>query len=162
MTIFVITLHGIKTFLLNFLMKWGGGWISVGGQFPQFLGEKPKGLHKISVCGGSPHGEIGCRGLCFAQCLFICLLFVCLLFVCVFAFYLLIQSCLLGHASIRGERTGEGGMGRKGDGGWLFLCSCVVVFIILFSCGFDAGCDEKLAFIFNLLLLLLIAIYIKV
>ena len=36
------------------------------------------------------------------------------------------------------------------------------LWIILLSCGFDARCDVKLASIFNLLLLLFIAVYIKV
>ena len=53
-------------------------------------------------------------------------LFVYLLFVCVFAFYLLLQSCLLGHASIMWFSAV--GMGGKGWG-WLFLCSCLAVLV---------------------------------
>ena len=36
------------------------------------------------------------------------------------------------------------------------------LWFILFFCGFDTACDEKLAFIFNLLLLLFMPIYNKV
>ena len=54
--------------------------------FHRFFGEKPGGLHEISVCGRSPHSEIGWRSLCFALCLFICFFFVYLLVVCMFAF----------------------------------------------------------------------------
>ena len=56
----------------------------------------------------------------------------------------------------------EGGMG----------CGCLwgnyvadlvgYLWLILFSYGFDAGCNEKFAFIFNLLLLLFVPIYIKI
>ena len=60
----------MKAFPLNFLVGgWGGGGGGVlGGRNPgggggggggRFWGEKPSGLHKILVCRGSLHGEIG-------------------------------------------------------------------------------------------------------
>ena len=54
-----------------------------------------------------------------------------------------------------------------GGGGGLFLWSLVAVlvgslYIVLLSSGFDTRCYVKLAFIFNLLLLLFIPIYVKV
>ena len=52
----VIALCGMKTFPLNFPV---GGVFLLANIFRRFLGEKPGGLHKILVCGGSPHGEIG-------------------------------------------------------------------------------------------------------
>ena len=87
----------------------------VGGQFPHCLGEESRGLHEILFCEESLHGEIEPRSLCFALYLFIYLFIICLFIVCLFAFYLLIRSCLLGHASIRWER--EGGIG----GGYFYV-----------------------------------------
>ena len=43
-------------------------------------------------------------------------LFVYYLFICVFAFYLLLWSCLLGHGSVMWFSTV-----RRGDGVWLFM-----------------------------------------
>ena len=45
-------------------------------------------------------------------------------------------------------------------GGGGFICVLVgYIWLDLFSFGFDAGCDENLAFFFNLLLLLFIVNY---
>ena len=50
--------------------------------FQGILGEKAGGLHEISVCGETPHGEIGWRSLCFALCLFIYVFIICLFIAC--------------------------------------------------------------------------------
>ena len=58
----------MKAFPLNLLV---GGEFLLTDNFQKFSSEKPDGLHEILVCGRTPHGEIGWRSLCFAQCLFI-------------------------------------------------------------------------------------------
>ena len=102
LTIFiVITLLGMKAFLLNFLMVVVGvtGGFLLEDIFPKFLSEALGGLREISVYGGSPHGENGWRSMCFALCLFIYLFIICSFIVCVSAFYLLLRRRLLVHAS---------------------------------------------------------------
>ena len=73
----------MKAFPLNLLV---GGEFLLTDSFQKFSSEKPDGLHEILVCGRTPHGEIGWRSLCFAQCLFIYLfsmyLFIACLYVC--------------------------------------------------------------------------------
>ena len=90
--------------------------------FHRFSGEKPVGLYEILVFGGSLHGKLNGEA-CILRCVyfFICSLFVYLLFVCVFAFYLLLRSGVLGHASVMWFNT----VGR----GSLFLWSCLAVLV---------------------------------
>ena len=122
LTVFiVITLLGMKAFLLNFLVVvvlvvGVTGGVLLADIFHKFLGETLGGLCEISVYGGSPHGEIGWRSMCFALCLIIYLFIICSFIVCVSAFYLLLRSCLLVHASIMWFSA----VGRV-ECGWLFL-----------------------------------------
>ena len=133
--------------------------------FYRFLGEKPGGLHKISVCGRSPQREIGWRSLCFVLWLFICLfiiffiycLFVCLLFIYFYRAVCWVMHQLCGLVLLEGGKGVAISMELFGGFGGLALA-----LLILFSSVLDAGCDEKLAFIFNLLLLLCIPVYTKV
>ena len=164
-----ITLHGMKAFLLNFLLhpgRLGGGvgrGVLLADSFHRFSSEHPRGCTKSrQFCRRSLHGEIGWRSLCFALYLFICLFIICLFIACLCVCFLIIFKRLV-VASCINYVVQRFWKGRK----WLFLWSFVAVlvgqlWIILLSCGFDARCDVKLAFIFNLLLLLFIPIYTKV
>ena len=66
----------MRAFPLNFMVE--GGFL-LTDSFHRLSGEKPGELHENLVCRGLPHGEIGCRGLCFAYCLFLYLFIACLL-----------------------------------------------------------------------------------
>ena len=87
----------MKAFPLNFLV--GGGFL-LTDSFHRFSSEKSRGLHKVLVCGGSPHGKIGWRSLCFALCLFIYLSIMLLFVACLYVFFLIalrelfIGSCI--------------------------------------------------------------------
>ena len=84
--------------------------------FHRFSGEKSGGLHDVSVCGGSSHGEIIWRSLSFSLCLFIYLFIICLFIVCLCVCFLIIfKKVFVGHASIMWFNA----VG-KGDGGGYF------------------------------------------
>ena len=78
--------------------------------------KKPRGLHEISVCRGSPQGEIGRRRFVL-RCiyLFICLLFIYLFIYCFFVYF----NFTYLYGAVRwvmhqlGQRMGKEGMGRK-------------------------------------------------
>ena len=78
---------------------WRGGFL-LADSFHRFSAEKPGELHEILVCGGSPHGEIGWRSLCFRLCLFICLFITCLFITCLYVCFLItlrklfVASCI--------------------------------------------------------------------
>ena len=83
-----------------------------------------------------PQGEIGWRSLYFVLSLYIYLFLICLFIACL---------CICFLITLREQLCGLAPWG-----------AISVFWPNLFSCGFDAGCDEKLAFFFNLLLLLFI------
>ena len=118
MTIFIaITLHGIRAFLINFLVE-GEGWVSVGRQFLQIFRWKTWGAtQNLSLWRVSPKGN-WMEELVFCAVVIYLLVyyFFYLLFVCVFAFYLLLQSCLLGHASVMWFSV----VGRGEGGGYFY------------------------------------------
>ena len=66
----------------------GGGFL-LTYSFRRFSGEKPRELHEILVCGGSPHGDIGWRSLCFVLCLFIYLFIIYLFIACLYICFLI-------------------------------------------------------------------------
>ena len=104
----------MKAFPLNFLV--GDGFL-LTDSFHRFSGENPAALHEILVCGGSPHGEIGWRNLCFALCLFIYLFIICLFIVCLHVCFLItlrelfVGSCINYVAERREVAGGAGGGG---------------------------------------------------
>ena len=87
----------MKAFPLNFMV---GGGVLLTDSFHRLSGEKPGELDKILVCGGSPHGEIGWRSLCFTLCLFIYLFIICLFIACLYVCFLItlrklfVASCI--------------------------------------------------------------------
>ena len=105
----------MKAFLLNFLVKGGRGfrWRTVSTDFQvKNSGGCTKSRFAEDLRTGNLDGEA-----CVLSCvyLFFSLLFVSLLFACMFTFYLLLWSCLLGHASVMWFSA----VGR-GDGGERF------------------------------------------
>ena len=90
LTIFIaITLHGIRAFLINFLVEEEEGWVSVGGQFLQIFRWKTWGAtQNLSLWTVSPKGNwmeelVFCAVVIyllvyyfFIYCLFVCLLFI--------------------------------------------------------------------------------------
>ena len=78
--------------------------------FHRLTAGKPGELHEILICGGSPHGEIGWRSLCFALCLFIYLFIYCL-FVCLLFNYFKEAVCCFMHqlCGLAPWRLGVGG-----------------------------------------------------
>ena len=144
-----------EVFLLNFVVGVGFCWRTVS---TYFWVENPGGCRKSRFPEDLRMGKLD--GETFVlRCVyfFVYLLFVCLLFI-----YFKGAVCWVMHESC-GLAPLEGG----GRWGWLFMWSFVAVLLgllrlIVFSCGFDAGRYEKLAFTFNLLLLLPILIYIIV
>ena len=85
----------MKALSLNCLVGEGGGFV-LADSFHIFSLEKLGGLHEFLVCGGSPHGEIGWRSFCFAQCLFIYLFIYCF-FVCLVFIYFKGGVCWVMH-----------------------------------------------------------------
>ena len=96
----------MKAFLLNFL---AGGRFVLADSFRRFSGGKPGWLHKVLVCGGSPHGEIGWRSLYFVLSLFIYFFFICLFIACL---------CVCFLITLREQLCGLAPWGGAG----LFLC----------------------------------------
>ena len=105
----------MKAFPLNFLV--GGGFL-LADSFHRFSGEKPGGLHKISVCGRSPYGEIEWRSLCFTLFLFFYLFIICLfiVFLCVCFFFTLRELFIGSCINVWGG--GGGGISVKLCGGF--------------------------------------------
>ena len=76
----------MKSFPLNLLV---GGEFLLTDSFQKFSSEKPDGLHESLVCRRTPHGEIGWRSLCFAQCLFIYLFIMYFFITCLYVGFLI-------------------------------------------------------------------------
>ena len=82
----------MKAFQLNFLVWRGGGgggkWGLLVDSFQRFLGEKPRGLHEIIVCGGFRAVKLGGEKNFFLS-LFIYLFIICLFIACLCIYFLI-------------------------------------------------------------------------
>ena len=150
----------MKAFLLNFLVGVGFCWRTVS---TYFWVKNPGGCTKSRFPEDLRTGQLGGEAFVW-RCvyLFVCL-FVCLFVVCLSVCFLFdLRGLFVGSCVDYVVWCRWCGWGWVW--GWLFLWSFVAVLVgllwlVVFSCAFDAGCYERLAFIFNLLLLLSISLY---
>ena len=131
----VIALRGMKAFSLNFLVVVvvEERGESVDGHFPQILNFS---LRMISAL----WSWVGKLVFC-AVFIYLC---VCLFTACLYVCFLITLRELFVGSCIN------------------YVVLACYLWLNLFSFGFDVGCDEKLVFFFNFLLLLIIAIYTNV